>query len=279
MDLLILKSHLQALANIPNSEWIASLDERKRKELEFHNRDRDTRLLKVLDKDTYDKFYSNRKFYGTVTKSTEYVQEWIFQNARGKVFLDYACGNGGNAIRAAKAGASLAIGFDISDISVQNARKEAERLALQNTIFFQADAENTQLPDHCIDAVICSGMLHHLDLSFAFPELRRILAREGRILAVEALDYNPIIKMYRAMTPDMRTEWEQSHILSLKDIKFARYFFNIGAIKFWHITSYAGAYNTKLLPIFNIIDNLLTRIPIIRLMAWMFTFELISKDN
>ena len=44
---------------------------------------------------------------------------------------------------------------------------------------------------------MCCGMLHHLDLSYAFPELRRILSLEGKILAIEALDYNPIIKLYR----------------------------------------------------------------------------------
>ncbi len=278
MDIQTLKNHLQSIANIPNSEWLASLNDRKRKELEFHNRDRDVQLMKVLDQDTYDKYYANKKFYRTVKKSTEYVEKWIRQNARERVFLDYACGNGGNAIKAAQAGAAMAIGFDISDISVRNAQRDAERFGLLNTFFFQADAENTHLPDRCIDTIICSGMLHHLDLSFAFPELRRILAPGGKILAVEALDYNLITKVYRMMTPDMRTEWEKSHILSLKDLQFARYFFNIGKINFWHITSYAGAFNMRLLPLFNTIDHFLTKIPVIRLMAWIFTFELISKE-
>ena len=61
----------------------------------------------------------------------------------------------------------------------------------------QADAENTMLDDNYIDAIICSGMLHHLDLSYAFLELRRILRAEGKILAaIEALNYNPAIKLY-----------------------------------------------------------------------------------
>ncbi len=53
------------------------------------------------------------------------------------------------------------------------------------------------LDDNYIDAIICSGMLHHLDLSYAFLELRRILRAEGKILAaIEALNYNPAIKLY-----------------------------------------------------------------------------------
>ena len=111
---------------------------------------------------------------------------------------------------------------------------------IKNVEFFQADAEDTKLPDNSIDTIICSGMLHHLDLSFAFPELRRILKPGGKILAIEALDYNPLIKIYRMMTPDMRTEWEKAHILSLKDVDFASRFFKINSIKYWHITAYIG---------------------------------------
>jgi len=88
----------------------------------------------------------------------------------------------------------LSLGFDISDVSVHNVRTRAQEPGLSsNTRFFQADAENTKLPDKSIDAVICSGMLHHLDLSFAFPELRRILKPGGKILAVEGKrSINPI---------------------------------------------------------------------------------------
>jgi ubiquinone/menaquinone biosynthesis C-methylase UbiE len=277
MDVVQLKTQLNEIANLSNQEWMDGLDERKLKELEFHDRDRDRSIQETLDKDTYDKFYSNIKFYSTVKKSTDYCENWMAENAKGKVFLDYACGNGANAMKAAKAGAALSIGFDISEVSVKNAQEDAKKQGLDNTFFFQADAENTKLPDSSVDAIICSGMLHHLDLSQAFPELQRILAPGGKILCVEALDYNPFIKLYRQLTPDMRTEWEKEHILSLKDVDFAKKFFNIGEINYWHVTSYAGAYFPKLLPLFNTIDSILVKIPGVRLMAWIFTFELQSK--
>ena len=172
MELEQLQTHLNEIANIPNQEWMDTLDDRKLKEIEFHDRDRDKAQLTNMDQDTYDKFYSNKKFYSTVRRSTGYCENWIAEHAKGKVFLDYACGNGGNAIKAAKAGARLSIGFDISEVSVRNAQEEAKVNGLNNTFFFQADAENTKLPDGCVDTIICSGMLHHLDLSYAFPELR-----------------------------------------------------------------------------------------------------------
>ncbi len=273
---------LQQLAHIDrigNDEWMARLDGRKKAELEFHDRDRDREALPAPGTDTYEKFYGNLKYYAATGLSKAYVDRWIDTHARGKVFLDYACGNGFNAIRAAKAGARHAVGIDISAVSVRNARADAAAAGVSNVTFVQADAEQTMLPDRSVDTVVCSGMLHHLDLSYAFPELRRILAPGGRILAVEALDYNPVIKAYRLLTPAMRTEWEKAHILSLADVRFARRFFNVAEIRYWHIFSILGARVPALLPLFNLMDRGATRIPLLKLMAWIFTFELRSMET
>lgn len=270
-----LREKVVAIDSISNAEWMSTLEDRKRKELEFHDRDRDRKQQVEQGSDTYDKFYGNRKYYVATNASRQYTADWIARNARGKVFLDYACGNGANAIAAAKAGAALSLGLDISPVSVQNARNDAEAAGVSaNSLFFQADCENTKLPDASVDAIICSGMLHHLDLSYAFPELRRILKPGGRILAVEALDYNPAIKLYRYITPDMRTDWEKAHILSLADVRFAKRFFDVGEVRYWHVLGIAAAHAGRLAPLLHMADKLLTRLPLIRLMAWIFTFEL-----
>ncbi len=275
-----IQSALNEIDRISDEEWLASLNERKRKELEFHDQNRDRASVASMDGDTYERFYGNKKYYSATGLSKDYVKAWIEENAVGKVFLDYACGNGVNGISAAKAGAALSIGIDISRISVQNARIDAKKAGVErNTRFIQGDAENTRLPDNSIDTAICSGMLHHLDLSHAFPELQRILVPGGKILAIEALDYNPMIKLYRWRTPAMRTEWEAAHILSLKDVKFAKQFFSVEDIRYWHITSILAPH-LGFVPhsVFNSLDAMLTRLPFVKLMAWMFTFELIKKD-
>lgn len=276
-----LVERLKTLENISNDEWLATLDQRKLKELEFHDIHRDKSRTEFLDKDTYEKFYGNTKYYQATGLSRAYVENWIDTQAKDKIFLDYACGNGSYAIRAAKAGAKQSIGIDISSVSVANARKSAAQENLSsNTFFVQADCENTGLPDASIDVVICSGMLHHLDLSYAFPELRRILAPGGRILGVEALDYNPLIKLYRYLTPQMRTEWEKAHILDLSDIRFAERFFDLGEIKYWHLSSIvAPKISLSLLPFLNGVDRILTQVPFLQLMAWIFTFELIKPEK
>jgi ubiquinone/menaquinone biosynthesis C-methylase UbiE len=282
MELDALQQRLQQIEAIADEQWLSTLSERKRKELEFHDADRDASRIETLDKDTREKIYGNRKYYDATGLSKDYVDTWLQENCKGKIFLDYACGNGRNAIKAAKWGATLAIGIDISRVSVENAKREAATQGLQETTWFvQADAENTLLPDNSVDVVVCSGMLHHLDLSYAFPELRRILKPGGRILAMEALNYNPAIKLYRYLTPEMRTDWEKAHILSLRDIRFARTFFTVTNIRYWHIASVIAPYvrMMKILPALNWLDQYLTRIPLVRLMAWIFTFELIKPER
>ena len=227
---------INEIDKISDREWKTELAERKLKELEFHDRDRDqSRIEKTISSDTYEKYHGNKKYYLATRRSRQFVKDWIATESKDKVFLDYACGNGGTAIFAAQTGAELSLGFDISGVSVKNARDAAAAAGLNDNIrFFQADAENTKLPDNSIDAIVCSGMLHHLDLSYAFPELRRILKPGGKVLAVEALDYNPAIKVYRFLTPDMRTEWEKAHILNLSDVKFGSRFFDVKEICYWY---------------------------------------------
>jgi len=276
-----LLGHLEVLSKKTNQEWLAALNQRKLEEITFHNRDRDKAFLESAPKDVFNKLQGNKKFYHTVELSSCYTENWIKDHCRDKIFLDYACGNGLNAIRAAKAGAALAIGVDLSNISIANAKAMAEKEGLsENTFFIQGDCENTGLPDGCIDVCLCSGMLHHLDLSYAFYELRRILsANGGIILCIEALNYNPLIKLYRKMTPLMRTQWERENILSYRDISFAKRFFVVKNIKHWHLFSILSVYLPFALPLLNAIDKIVLKLPLIKLMSWMFTFELCQKKR
>lgn len=270
---------LKEIDCIANEYWMKTLDKRKVKELEFHDKHRDRASVTDIDQDTFEKFYGNKKYYEATERSRGYLREWIRKVAKNKIFLDYACGDGAQAILAAKAGASLSIGIDISRVSIENARRDAKEAGVSgNTFFVQADAENTLLPSNSIDHIICSGMLHHLDLSCAFPELKRILKPGGCILAAEALNYNPAIKLYRMLTPNMRTEWEKRHILSFKDIRFAKQFFDIGEIRFWHITGILSPHLPKFASVLQSIDALLERIPGINRLAWIFTFELVKPQ-
>lgn len=267
---------VEQIDRVGDQQWKSSLSPRKIAELEFHDRDRDPEAQAEAnaDSDTFEKFYGNKKYYTVTQRSNDYVQSWISRESSDRVFLDYACGNGDQTLFAAQEGAALSLGFDISPISVSNARKAAAETGTLNARFFQADAENTLLPDNSIDRILCSGMLHHLDLSYTFPEMRRILKPGGKVLAVEALDINPAIKLYRRLTPDMRTEWEKAHILSHKDLRFASRFFDVSAVNYWHVVGYVGGKFPKMQRTLERLDRRLERAPLLQRMAWIFTFEL-----
>lgn len=276
METELLRSKVQDIRGLTDSTWLATLDKRKLAELEFHD-DYRNRQKWASREDEHQRKYSSSRFYSTTARSAAYANQWVLFNAPGKVFLDYACGDGRFALMAARAGARLSMGFDISWLSVANAQHDADCARLDNAMFFQADAENTLLPDGCVDRVICCGMLHHLDLSRALPELKRILSPGGRILAIEALKYNPVIAMYRRLTPHMRTEWETAHILGLNELALAGRFFRVANVRYWHVCSYLGVFFPKLGPVLDALDATLSNTPIVQLMAWVFTFELLHR--
>jgi SAM-dependent methyltransferase len=224
---------------------------------------------------------ANKKYYAAAASSMAYIDEWLQCHVPGSVFLDYACGNGRYAIEAARHGASLSIGLDISDVSVRNARLTAQQKGVDRCVFVQGDCEATELPDASVDVILCSGMLHHLDLNRAYAELRRILRPGGRVLAAEALGHNPLIRLYRELTPHLRTDWERSHILRRADIQLARCWFQLGEIRYWHLGTLMAVplRGTALLgPVrrtLDALDRLVLSIPGVRLLAWLVTFELI----
>src|SRR5579859_23422 len=276
-----LRAVLGRLGARNSSEFAASLEERKGQERQWANFSRDRRSSTNSD-GTEEQRRGNAKWCSTTQLSLEYRNAWLAEKVPGKVFLDYACGDGLEAIKAARMGAALSIGIDVSNVSVANAAGAAAREGLSETcVFIEGDCEVTGLPDASVDVVLCSYMLHHLDLGYAYPELYRILKPGGCILACEALNYNPMIKFYRAVTPEMRTEWEKHHILSLKVVRKAKKYFNVGAIRYWHLLSILGAFVRKaplvfgvVMPILNAIDRILLRIPGVQLLAWQFSFEL-----
>jgi SAM-dependent methyltransferase len=200
-------------------------------------------------------------------------------------FLDYACGNGSRSVQAAKAGAALVVGIDISGTSIENASQTAAKEGVGSICrFLQRDCELTQLRANSFDAALCSGMLHHLDLERAYPELHRVMAPGGRLLCVEALAYNPFIRLYRNLTPSLRTDWESRHILGMQEVRLAERWFDVGGVKFFlmaaPLTTFlpAGPVRRIGLRAGHAVDAVLTRVPVLRLWSWQFTFELVKRE-
>lgn len=254
-----------------------TVDLRKVAEQEFHNRREELRLAEPK---THDSFYTNRRFYRTTNKSRQYIEQWFQTKCPGKKVLDYCCGLGDTSIQLAQFGADV-IGVDISDISIETGRRNAAQQQLKGKVeFFVMDAENLIFQDDYFDLIVCSGVLHHLDLDKAYQELARVLKPNGEIICIEALSDNPLIQWYRKRTPHLRTAWETEHILTTAKIKLAQQYFGKVEIKYFHLASIGAIpFIDKpgfqlILRALNGVDSLLLKLPGLQQLAWQAVFTL-----
>jgi SAM-dependent methyltransferase len=261
--------------------WVAQLETRKREEAEFHDAHRQGHVNEQHGTSP------NHRFYEAASIVSDYIEAWLVRWARmpPATFLDYACGDGRYTIRAAKAGAEVAVGIDISETSIRNAAENASIAGVADrTHFLQRDCEDTQLPSESFSSCLCSGMLHHLDLTRAYPELARVMRPGGRILGVEALGYNPFIQLYRDRTPELRTNWEKQHILTMRDLNLAKRWFKVENVRFFLMAAPlatllpSGRLRRGLLSAGRVIDSVATRIPGLQLWSWQFAFELVKPE-
>jgi len=258
------------------------MEKRKQKEAEIQNKIRNKEFEENIA--NYPHLVSNRKFYSITRKSINFLYDYLLNRFKGKKILDYGCGDGGTAVFLAKNGVEVT-GIDISEVRIQNSKELAEKEGVSDkTSFLLMDAEKTTFPDNFFDGIICTGVLHHLDIRMALKEMKRILKLEGSIICIEPRAYNPIFQLYRKLTPHLRTEWESEHILTKKDIELAGEYFGNTEKRFFHLKSLLAVpfRNTflfkPLLWFLEKIDSIILEIPGFQWWAWQIIF-ILSKPK
>ena len=234
----------------------------------------------IRDEEAFRRHFSNVKFYSIATSSEKYYQDWLRERCPGAKALDYCCGNGENGIFAAKCGADT-IGIDISPEGVENARLNAIREGVEENCRFEVmDGEATTFPDNTFDLAVEYGALHHLDYDKAMAELRRIMKPDGEMICIEALRHNPLIHLYRKLTPHLRTEWEVQHILTVNHLRRAEEYFGEVHVRFFHLAVLAAVPFRKtrifkpLRSMLEAVDNTVLKSPLIGKYAWIMVFTL-----
>jgi ubiquinone/menaquinone biosynthesis C-methylase UbiE len=102
----------------------------------------------------------------------------------GASVLDVGCGTGASAIPAAKqvGPTGKVIAVDLADRLLENARRKAATLKLQNIEFRLGDMENLGYPDEHFDAVICVFAIFFVpDVATLVGELWRMLRPNGQL--------------------------------------------------------------------------------------------------
>jgi SAM-dependent methyltransferase len=179
-------------------------DQRKATEQEFYDRAYESGTI-----DTKNGFYE-------ISSGVQRYRQLIFENPSGKHILEYGCGLGGQAFDLSDRGA-MVTGIDISDVAVAQARRRAAGHAADRLKFVTADAENLEFPEGSFDLVCGSGILHHLDLNKSLAEVKRVLKPGGRGVFYEPLGHNPLLNLYRKLTPGSHTPDE--HPLLMREIQ------------------------------------------------------------
>lgn len=102
--------------------------------------------------------------------------------------LDAGCGNGRNLVYFMRSGFSC-FGVDLEPAAIAQVRRQAATLApdLPEENFTVGDLERLEYPDGCMDAIVCSAVLHFADDAGHFgrmlEEMWRVLSAGGLFFA------------------------------------------------------------------------------------------------
>ena len=162
--------------------------------------------INLREKDFHNKLQSQKKgrfeniFYKALYNMYEDFNSLIYKKASQKIVLDYGCGIGSITEKIVKFSPEKLVGIDISEISINKAKENAKNLSLQ--IEYSVDnCENLKLKERSFDLVFGSGILHHLNIEKAINEISKVLKDEGEMIFLEPLGTNPLINLYRKLTP------------------------------------------------------------------------------
>ena len=213
---------------------------------------------------------SARKFYSINNHSADRYAQIIAAHCNGKTLLEYGCGTGSGSEKWLNYGAILT-GIDISPAGIKKAQERLADTAYEAD-YLVMNAENMDFPDNSFDVVAGTGIIHHLDLVNSYKELRRVLKPEGHAVFIEPLGHNPIINLYRTITPKMRTDDE--HPLKMKDIKLLRQYFKFTEIEYFSLFTLMAVpfRNNRYFREINIflrgLDKLFFSLPFVSRFAW-----------
>jgi len=216
------------------------------------------------------------RFYAFVGGARRRLAEATDQFVAGDRVLEIGVGLSSTGWSLARRGVRV-LAIDISPVAVDRARLAASAEGLDNMTFAVMNAESLVLDDDSFDGVVGSGILHHLDISIAYSEVRRVLRPGGRAVFYEPLGHNPLINGYRDRTPGMRTDDE--HPLLKSDIATAREHFDGVDATMHHLAVIVCAFLPARLrrlarPVLDAADALITRLPGLRWWSWITVIEL-----
>ena len=236
------------------------------REKEFHNKLHDSGSPRVQN-----------KYYKALNNLYEDFLVCLKNKSKKKIVLDFGCGNGVYTEKVLNFNPSKIIAIDISEKAIEVGQSKN-----QGKINYMVEnCEDTKLNSNSFDVIYGVGILHHLNLEKAVKEIERLLKKDGNIIFIEPLGTNPIINLYRNLTPSSRSSDE--HPLKFSDMKYFDSLFGEVKITYYGFLTllclplYKSATNSKVFSFLTKIDKVLFKIPFCRFLAWSILIE--AKKN
>tara|TARA_B100000941_G_scaffold282580_1_gene251192 strand:- start:2707 stop:3450 length:744 start_codon:yes stop_codon:yes gene_type:complete len=230
----------------------------------------------IREKEFHDKLQSSSRgrfeniFYKAIINAWEDFYNYLSFNVKNNDVLDYGCGVGPVIEKVLKFNPNKITGIDISKVSIEKAK--ARFVKFESSVEFMVDnCEKTKFEDNKFDLVYGQGILHHLEISSCIFEISRILKPGGKFLFIEPLGTNPLINLYRSLTPRARSKDE--HPLIFKDFDIIKKKFRITDLKFYGFLTliFFPLYKSRSSRIFKVLtklDQLLFKYKLFKYFAW-----------
>jgi len=120
--------------------------------------------------------------------------------SKGEVCVDLGSGKGSDVLRLAEevgAGGKV-YGLDVSDGMLKKARKQAEKLGMQNVEFVKSELEELKLESGTVNLVISNCTINHASDKYrVWCEIERILKNSGRFVVSDIYALRQVPEIYR----------------------------------------------------------------------------------
>jgi ubiquinone/menaquinone biosynthesis C-methylase UbiE len=238
------------------------------------------------EKEFHDEYFSGNsdtrrkqeKFYDKSIQQIEH--QYVFDqfgDMNGKRVLIYGVGDHSSLIKDFVNRGAYVVGIDISSEAVKKINKRiASDKSEHLCTAMEMDCEDLTFEPESFDFVFGRSIIHHLDIPKSLQTINRVLKKGGKVAFVEPMATNPIIQLYRHLTPADRTPDE--HPLTSSDLRlFSSMFNNVNLKYLYLLTSLAfiirilGLNDKYFMPTFRFlhkIDNILSHIPGVKFLYW-----------
>lgn len=199
------------------------IDRRLKAEAQFQNR----RVQTGQTGEARTKFYS-------IARTARARYRSMLDDVKERKVLIVGSSEGG-VTPLARSGAFVT-GIDLAEIPIVRLNEAIKKEGLDDRCSAMVmNAEDLDFPENTFDVIGCSGVFHHLDIEMAASCWARVLKTDGRIAMMEPMAWNPVVALYRFMTPSMRTRDE--HPLTPRDIGVMKKYFQQIKIEGFVLTS------------------------------------------